>query len=526
MRSLIWNGTIKNSPPAPRSEQTRPPIMKPRSSSGSSFCLAFSLALAATLPAWAEKLESNLDKTFNVNPGGKLLLRVDRGPISVTTSDANQVSIRVYRSLDTDNQSKADEAFADHEVLFKQQGNTVEVTAKSKKAGADQGSGTSTRTVKFLFFKFQSTKKWGGAQDSPLQARYEIVVPRRFNLDLKTQAGAIETPDLQGEARAETSGGELRFGHVSGPVWGKTFAGTITVASAEAVEVNTSGGSIEIGDVERGVRAETYSGHINIKSAKAALFAKTSGGNIAIDTAGGSLQAETYSGSVRVKSVAGMADVKTSGGDLVVGQAGKDVTALTFSGAITIDSAKGRVNAKNSGGGIKVGTAGGDVVAVTYSGNVSVDECGGKVEVKSSGGNITLGETAGNVSAETYSGMIRLKRTGGSVVARNSGGSIDLGELGGAADAKTFAGGIRATLPAKLKGTCLLETSSGDIKLDCPQEIAADLSARAHSGHVVAEIPVTVQGEQRRGQMQGKLNGGGPSLMLNAGSGSIYLRRR
>src|SRR5207245_7672233 len=51
---------------------------------------------------------------------------------------------------------------------------------------------------------------------SRLQAEYKIVVPKKFNLDLKTAGGHIKIGDLEGEAKAVTAGGALKFGNIQG----------------------------------------------------------------------------------------------------------------------------------------------------------------------------------------------------------------------------------------------------------------------------------------------------------------------
>src|SRR5207245_11263365 len=96
---------------------------------------------------------------------------------------------------------------------------------------------------------------------SRLQAEYKIVVPKKFNLDLKTAGGHIKIGDLEGEAKAVTAGGALKFGNIQGAVQGRTAGGEITLASASStVNVNTAGGRIELGELQGETIATTAGG--------------------------------------------------------------------------------------------------------------------------------------------------------------------------------------------------------------------------------------------------------------------------
>jgi hypothetical protein len=54
-----------------------------------------------------------------------------------------------------------------------------------------------------------------------------------------------------------------------------------------------------------------------------------------------------------------------------------------------------------------------------------------------------------------------------------------------------------------------------------------DVDAHSSGGRITTELPLatTVKGEQRAGVWQGKLNGGGPTLVLRSSSGDIRLKR-
>jgi hypothetical protein len=51
------------------------------------------------------------------------------------------------------------------------------------------------------------------------------------------------------------------------------------------------------------------------------------------------------------------------------------------------------------------------------------------------------------------------------------------------------------------------------------------LDAKTSGGRVHTELPVTVVGKIEEGHLEGPVNGGGKSLQLRSGGGSIHLNR-
>ena len=75
---------------------------------------------------------------------------------------------------------------------------------------------------------------------------------------------------------------------------------------------------------------------------------------------------------------------------------------------------------------------------------------------------------------------------------------------------------------------CTLGTSGGSVTVVVPEAAALNLDARTSAGRVSSELPVVavVSGEAKRGELNGKINGGGPLLKLRTSAGSIDLRKR
>src|SRR5262249_13645621 len=138
-----------------------------------------------------ERYEQNLERTFQAGPGGKLVVRADIGTINVSTDSSGNVQVKVLRTVEGGTKSRADEVFANHEVKFDQQGNTVSVEALTK-----------------------NNRFWSNLRAN-LSVRYEISIPKQFAVELKTSGGNIKVGDLDGPALARTSSGTINFGNVS-----------------------------------------------------------------------------------------------------------------------------------------------------------------------------------------------------------------------------------------------------------------------------------------------------------------------
>src|SRR6266567_2515027 len=255
------------------------------------------LLIGVGMVAGASEYDRTIEKDFQLSGMGKLIVQADRGSIEVNTGTRDNVHVRVLRHVKGGSQAQADELFANHEVTFKQDGNTVSVVGRDKK----------DRT------------RLGRIRQPNLEVRYEISLPRKFDVDLKTSGGDIRLGELDGSAITRTSSGSIDLGTISG-----------------RVESSNSGGDIRIAH------------------------------------AGGDLVARTSSGSIKVQSASGKVEASNSGGEIRVDEAAKDVVANTSSGSITIKKVNGGVESKNSGGDINIETASGDVAAQTSSGSISV----------------------------------------------------------------------------------------------------------------------------------------------------------
>lgn len=298
-------------------------------------------------------IESPIHRSFNVHPGGTIIIDADIGDIKVISGAAN-VSVDVNRHAKTMSRSHADELFKDFEVTFAQEGNDVRIHARDHHP--------------------TSWFHW----NSDLDVHFVVNVPSQYNVDLKTSGGDISVSDLNGQVRANTSGGDISLGRINGVVDAHTSGGEVSMAGSHAnATLSTSGGDIKVGDAGASLSVRTSGGSIDIRRAQSDLKAHTSGGSIEIGDAGGMIDASTSGGSIRARlSRQPRADSKleTSGGGITIHVASNvslDVDAHTSGGDVTSDlpvtilgkQNDASLNGKLNGGGPKLvlRSSGGDI---------------------------------------------------------------------------------------------------------------------------------------------------------------------
>jgi len=318
----------------------------------------FAVALLVVTPFTSRAdVEDAITRTFEVDPGGQLVVELDRGSIEVKSADAASVEVDITRKAGG-SQAKAEKTLKDHEVTVAQTGNKVEIKAE---------------------YKGQKAKGWF-SRSPELQVKCRITVPRRFDVDLKTAGGGIEVAELGGKVQAHTSGGNMIFGKIEGPVSAHTSGGSITVRTAKGkVDVNTSGGNLSLADIEGDLTAQTSGGSIHVEKLTGQSVVKTSGGHIEVADLKGKIDARTSGGSIAAKFLeqpAGDCTFKTSGGNVTIILSEKiavDVDAHTSAGRVSTDfpvtaviqgeQKKNQIRGKINGGGplITAHTSGGSV---------------------------------------------------------------------------------------------------------------------------------------------------------------------
>ncbi len=195
----------------------------------------------------------------------------------------------------------------------------------------------------------------------------------------------------------------------------------------------------------------------------------------------------------------------------------------TRGGSISANGITGKIEADTSGGKLKFTKLTGPLEAHTSGGSIALDGCIGSQEVSTSGGSIDCQKGSGSLEARTSGGSIVVRDFTGDTEVKTSGGKLTLENINGAVTGKTAAGSITATFSNPVPGDVTLVTSAGSINISLPEKAAVSVEAKAGMGNVRTEIPMLTN-HSSDSRLEGTLNGGGKSLILHTGIGSINIR--
>ncbi|MGH7659163.1 MAG: DUF4097 family beta strand repeat-containing protein, partial [Gemmatimonadales bacterium] len=126
---------------------------------------------------------------------------------------------------------------------------------------------------------------------------------------------------------------------------------------------------------------------------------------------------------------------------------------------------------------------------------------------------------------QTVNGDIRATDLRSDVLAITVNGGVVL-STSGSAEARTVNGSIEATMgEADWESEATFSTVNGDISLNLPSTVNAEVHARTVNGEISTDYPLTVQGRFGPRSIDGTLGDGGPTLDLETVNGEVALRR-
>jgi TonB family protein len=296
---------------------------------------------------------------------------------------------------------------------------------------------------------------------------YEIHVPRRYSLEITTQAGNIEAQDIVGHISLTTGGGNITAGRV-GPIW-RTSDSAMRAGDNYSARLETEGGHITVGDVSGDLHASTAGGHISTGDVRGQAVLHTGGGHI------------------HTGSIAG-GQLGTDGGNIAVERSSAGLTASTVGGQISVGE-----------------VTGGPVHARTGGGAIRIARVAGPTDVESTGGNIVLTCLDGPLHASTAAGTITAWFLDQSAQARRAHHDAAPSEL------ESRQGDIIVYLPRELALTI-----EATVEQSSMHQIVVDPSLP-----MKVDYPAGPAGAVRA---QCDMNGGGEVLRVKADSGNIVLK--
>jgi DUF4097 and DUF4098 domain-containing protein YvlB len=142
----------------------------------------------------------------------------------------------------------------------------------------------------------------------------------------------------------------------------------------------------------------------------------------------------------------------------------------------------------------------------------------GAIEVANFKGNIDLESGDGNQEITSVDGSLRARTGDGHIRASGRFDSLDLNTGDGRIEARVQPGSV-------MNSGWTLHTGDGSVRLQLPDNFAADVDLHTGDGHINLDFPVTVEGRLGEKNIHGKINGGGNVLTVHTGDGSIEIEK-
>ena len=204
----------------------------------------------------------------------------------------------------------------------------------------------------------------------------------------------------------------------------------------------------------------------------------------------------------RVKELVAHPPIEQTGSIVKIGANLHNLQGISISYEIQAPS-DAFLKASSGSGSITDDGMGADAHLSTGSGTIHATGLSGGLDASTGSGNIYAELTgSGNDKVETGSGSIELRNVHGGMHARTGSGSIKISGTPSAAwNAETGSGSIEASTGG---AAFTLDASTGSGGIDCDRAVSGPSSTDRH-------------------HLAGNVNGGGPEVRLDTGSGSIHI---
>jgi len=267
------------------------------------------------------------NKTFKTSEGKTLIFEASSGDVRIYTTDKPEIRLRIFG--DPDALDKLD-------LLYYETSSGIKI--KVKRISSIWG---------FFFGK--------------VYVDYELLVPKKYNLNIVASGGDILIKNLNGDVKLKTSGGDIKVEEILGEVNANTSGGDIILRNITGkVNALTTGGDIRLDGIEGDVSSTTTGGDIKIEVKNGNINAKTTGGDIVIDLYGKDkgIKASTIGGDIRITmddDFQGYFSLQSVGGELyydfqMTNIFSKSSTKLEAE----IGKSEPRIECKTTGGDVKI----------------------------------------------------------------------------------------------------------------------------------------------------------------------------
>jgi DUF4097 and DUF4098 domain-containing protein YvlB len=180
---------------------------------------------------------------------------------------------------------------------------------------------------------------------------------------------------------------------------------------------------------------------------------------------------------------------------------------------------------ETSDGRVELSDLNGNIFVHTSDGGIKASQLSGTIDIRSNDGDITADALMGTFKLHSGDGKINATRLDGKCDISTSDGSIHVEGRFDSLDIKSGNGAVTAHADpeSKMSSTWSITTNDGGVEVVIPKSLQANLDAGTRDGHISLGLPVLVQGDLGKRTVRGTINGGGPTLFIHTGDGTIHL---
>jgi len=186
-----------------------------------------------------------------------------------------------------------------------------------------------------------------------------------------------------------------------------------------------------------------------------------------------------------------------------------DLDAHTGDGSVEASAINGKVSVYTGDGSVRANTLTGTIDLHTNDGSITVDTLKGDMRLHTGDGSIEARQLDGKLDADSGDGHLRIAGRFDALNIRTGDGSVETQVLPG----------------SKMATSWNVKTGDGSVDLALPGDFQVNIDASTGDGHISVGLPVTIEGTFSNSQLHGKMNGGGQSLTIHTGDGSIRLSK-
>jgi DUF4097 and DUF4098 domain-containing protein YvlB len=176
-------------------------------------------------------------------------------------------------------------------------------------------------------------------------------------------------------------------------------------------------------------------------------------------------------------------------------------------------------------GHIEVSSLNGKITVHTTDGGIKASQLTGTIDIRTNDGSISVDTLAGDIKLHSGDGSVGGTNLDGKCEAESSNGSVHVAGRFDFLDIKSGDGSVAARIApgSRISSSWNIRTGDGSVEVAIPKDFKVNLDASTKDGRITLGLPVEVQGNIAKSVVQGTVNGGGPSLVIRTGDGSIHL---